>query len=316
MEKQNISIKEKNKGNSQNKNGPFQEALLFAESKFKYLINNSKNYKDSNIMQKVIDENIYVLSIHKKIKHLDFYDNIFKKNSEEKNCTIKSNYANDNLLDKNLNQILKINRNKEDKNSYPGNDIILNKDEDYLNIKSNEETKQINYNNICQKFLKKVSDNLDEISNKINTPNNNRDNNLLLNITSNINVNNYNEKNILIGNKRYSNDKKYNEKTEKDYIYDEIKKLFTLYENFIKKNNIDEVKENKIYENKIGFFEEVDTLIIDGKTTCVVYLNRSIIYNIYLIVDGMPIKDDKEIIDVLTKIKNDLKEKIKRFIKI
>ena len=316
MEKQNISIKEKNKGNSQNKNGPFQEALLFAESKFKYLINNSKNYKDSNIMQKVIDENIYVLSIHKKIKHLDFYDNIFKKNSEEKNITIKSNYANDNLLDKNLNQILKINRNKEDKNSYPGNDIILNKDEDYLNIKSNEETKQINYNNICQKFLKKVSDNLDEISNKINTPNNNRDNNLLLNITSNINVNNYNEKNILIGNKRYSNDKKYNEKTEKDYIYDEIKKLFTLYENFIKKNNIDEVKENKIYENKIGFFEEVDTLIIDGKTTCVVYLNRSIIYNIYLIVDGMPIKDDKEIIDVLTKIKNDLKEKIKRFIKI
>ena len=316
MEKQNISIKEKNKGNSQNKNGPFQEALLFAESKFKYLINNSKNYKDSNIMQKVIDENIYVLSIHKKIKHLDFYDNIFKKNSEEKNCTIKSNYANDNLLDKNLNQILKINRNKEDKNSYPGNDIILNKDEDYLNIKSNEETKQINYNNICQKFLKKVSDNLDEISNKINTPNNNRDNNLLLNITSNINVNNYNEKNILIGNKRYSNDKKYNEKTEKDYIYDEIKKLFTLYENFIKKNNIDEVKENKIYENKIGFFEEVYTLIIDGKTTCVVYLNRSIIYNIYLIVDGMPIKDDKEIIDVLTKIKNDLKEKIKRFIKI
>ena len=296
--------KEKNKGNPQKNFSPFQKALLMAEEKFNNLINNLKNYKNSNMIQKSIDGNIYVLSEYKKIKNLDLCDNILKKNSEEKKYTINSAYTIENLSDKNLNQILKINSNKEIKNSYHRNDVVSNYDENYLNKKSNEETKQIN--NICQNFLKKVSNNLDVISNRINTSNNNRDNNLLLNITSNINVNNYNDKNILIGNKRYLDDKKCKEKTEKDKIYDEIKRLFTLYGNFIKQNNIKEEKENKIYENKIGFFEEVDTLIIDDKTTCIVYLNRSIIYKIYLIVDEMPIKEDNEIVHVLKKIKNDL----------
>lgn len=309
MENQNNYNKEKNKRNPTTNNELFKKALLIAQQKFDNLIKNSKNFKD-NIVQKVLDENIYVLSLYKKKKYSNTYGDIFKKNSEEKNYTIKSTNTNDNFSDKNLNQILKSNSNKKIKNSYPGNDIISNNNENYLNIKSNEETKKINCNDICQNIFKKVS-NLDGISKRINISNDRKDNNLSLNITSNINVNNYNENNMMIGKKRYPD-----EKTEKDYLYDKIKKLYERYGNLIKNNNIKEEKENKIYEDKKGFFEKVDLLIIEDKPICIVYLNRSFIYKIYLIVDEICVEEDKEIIHVLNNIKKDLNELIEEKKKI
>ena len=302
--------------NKENKNrnpdinfDPFWRALSFAEQKFRNLFNNSKNYKDSKIIQKVIDDNIYVLGFHKKQKYSNFYDNLIKKNSEEKNFTIKSTNTNDFLSDKNL--FLRINSNKDVKNSYPTNDI--NNKEDYLNKKSSEETKQNNYNNIYQDLIKKEINNFVGLTNGINNSNNKID---TININSNINFNNYNDnndKNMFVGNKRYSDNNKNNEKTEKsekDYIYDEIKRLFQLYKNIIKKNKIKEEKENKVYENEIGFFEKAETLIMEGKATCIVYLNPTIISKIYLIVDGITIDKSKEIVQVLNKIKKDLNKTI------
>ena len=318
MEKQ---IKEKNKRNSQNNIDPFEKALYLAQQKLNNFLDSKNHINSENIMQKVIDENIYVLNSNKNKKYSNFYEIlILKKNSEEKNYTIKSTNTIDNKSNKNLSQILRINSNQEkinsnnNENNYPQNDNISNNDEDYLIQNSNEETKQINNNHYLQNFLKQFSK-LEGISNKINISNK-IDKNLLLNINSNINFNNYNDKNIFIGNKRYLEQKKINEKTEKENIYDEIKRLIDLYNNIIKKNNINDEKENKIYPHKIGFFETTETLIIDGKPTCIVYLNRSIINKIYLIVDEISILQDKEIIDILNNIKNDLSnivEKIKKF---
>ena len=51
---------------------------------------------------------------------------------------------------------------------------------------------------------------------------------------------------------------------------------------------------------------------MNDKPTCIVYLNNSIIYNIYLLVDKMTIAEDREIIDILNNIKNDISNIIEK----
>ena len=180
---------------------PFEKALYFTENKLTNFLS-SKNHKDSNInVRNIIEDNKYVLSLHKKKKYSNFYENLFlKKNSEEKNYTVKSIYTNDNFSDKNAKHILKIKSNTN-KNSYIVNDFISNndEDEDYLNKKTNEETKKSNSNQCFQDFFKKFSENSYNKSNGTNASNNKIDNNLLLNINSNFNFNNCNDENIFVG---------------------------------------------------------------------------------------------------------------------
>ena len=115
-----------------------------------------------------------------------------------------------------------------------------------------------------------------------------------------------NNKNInLIGKKR----KLDNKNEENNNIYKEIKELFNKYKNNMKDKDIK--NDIKIFEHKVGFFEQNDTIIIEEKPICVVYLNKEHINKIYLINEKNIIEDDNDIKDILIKLKDDLNNLIK-----
>ena len=277
---------------------PFKNALKNAEDKLKLLIKNSDNYKDSNIIKKVLDENINVIPIFKKSKYFNYITNdITEKKSDEKNINTKSN---DNLTVKSLN----IHNNKEKNNNI--NNQYNNKtninSERYIYHSNEVKTGLYGPNINVQNIIVKLPQNLENITSRINTQNNMNDNNLLLNINSNINLNSNTKQ--FIGNKR--NLDRNVEKTEKENIYDEIKKLFNNI-----KNKSKELPENKILENKNDFFNKNETIIMESKPFCIIYLFRSVIQKIFLVNDKSIISDDQGIIEILNKIKNDIINKLK-----
>lgn len=181
--------------------------------------------------------------------------------------------------------------------------IWLSIQEKNLINKSNDGTSLcINVQNIYFQERQKKYPNLDEISSRINLPNNLGENQMLYNINSNINPFNNGRINLL-GNKRSSGN--INTESEKEKIYKEIKALCEKY-----KNN-DKVG-IKIYEVENGFFEKNETVIIE-KPVCIIYFNRKLINKIYLIGEKNTIEDEKEIIEVLNKIKLKLDNIKKKF---
>jgi hypothetical protein len=220
-------------------------------------INHNNNNSD-NIIQKILDNNIYVSS--------KFKSNRFKKNdipisSNKKkniNATINNNIKENNL---NLSTI---------KNSYP----------------------KINIQNIIIQN-KNYNQNLDEISSHINVPNS-------------INGNNNYSNMILLGNKRNLDDK---EESEKESLYKDIKSIYNKYKNDKNKTCNDNNNEISMYDVETGFFEKNETVII-GNPVCIIYFNRKIITSIYLIREKTTVCNNKEIIEVLNKLKNDLNEHI------
>ena len=240
---------------------PFQEALRQLNIKMNSLIQiniNHNNNNSDNIIQKILDNNIYVSS--------KFKSNRFKKNdipisSNKKkniNATINNNIKENNL---NLSTI---------KNSYP----------------------KINIQNIIIQN-KNYNQNLDEISSHINVPNN-------------INGNNNYSNMILLGNKRNLDDK---EESEKESLYKDIKSIYNKYKNDKNKTCNDNNNEISMYDVDTGFFEKNETVII-GNPVCIIYFNRKIITSIYLIREKTTVCNNKEIIEVLNKLKNDLNEHI------
>ena len=306
--------------NDQRNRDQFKKALEYAETKLNNLIQNSENYNDLNNIQKVFEDNMYISSIFKKKK---LENNLINNNFFPKFSGEKINYFNTDIINKNkddkankidlsnLNtnpdKIYKSNNNNNFNNNNnnsinsnkPINNTFFIHKEDNRYKNSNESTKvYISPSINVQNFIISHK-NLDEISGHINTNNNINDNKMLLNFNSNINVNNNNNSKF-IGKKR-SLEEKTKENEENDNIYNDIKDLFNKYN----KNNKDE-KQNIIYEYKEGFFEQNETIIIENKPICIVYLNRNHINKIYLINDQSSIEDDKDIKDVLNKIKNEL----------
>ena len=279
---------------------PFNDAIERAGNKLTELIKNSNKIRNSdiNIVAKVLDENFNVIPIFKKSK---YFNNIINDVAK------KNNNGNNIITSTNSNEIIRlsnINNNKEKKNliNNTQNNIILERNLSNNTNNTNESRNErcapnINVQNIIVKF----PNNLNEITSRINPQNNINDNNLLLNINSNINLNNNTMK--FIGNKR-NLDKNNVEKTEKENIFEEIKNLFNTFKN-------QEQSENAIYENKSGFFEKNVTIIMNNKTFCIIYLNRSFIQNIFLVNDRSMISDDQGIIEILNNIKNDLTKKLK-----
>jgi len=242
---------------------PFQESLRQLNIKMKSLIqvnnNQNKSNNSDNIIQKILDNNLYVSS--------KFKSNNFKKNetaivSNKKKKVISNNNIKENNL--NLSSL---------KNSYPKISIqnIIIQDKNY-------------------------SQNLDEISSRINLPNN-------------MTVNNNYNKMILLGNKRNFDDKL---ESQKESIYKEIKSLYNKYKSDKNKNKDDNDADDKdisMYNVDTGFFEKNETIVI-GNPICIIYFNRKLITSIYLIKEKTTVCNNEEIIEVLNKIKNELNEHI------
>jgi len=278
---QNIS-KNDNQRTTYLKNGNknFQLEIEKLKIKMNNLINRNQNYNNNNIIQKILDENI----------------NVSSKFSTKKS---KNNLKNKFIIKSNNKQIL---LHYDNNNLTKNNDMTINTGENLIN-KSNDGTSLcINVQNIYFQERQKKYPNLNEISSRINLPNNIDENQMLYNINSNINPFNIGEINLL-GNKRSSGN--INTESEKEKIYKEIKALCEKY-----KNN--EKLGIKIYEVENGFFEKNETVIIE-KPVCIIYFNRKLINKIYLIGEKNTIEDEKEIIEVLNKIKLKLDNIKKKF---
>jgi hypothetical protein len=159
-----------------------------------------------------------------------------------------------------------------------------------------ENKKETNYfNNILNNNPKKL---LNNISSDIITQNNNLDQNLNK-ISSHINLGN----NIL-GKKRKIDHVK--ENNEIKIIHEEIKKI---YNEYMQNNKIkDKSKQNIfIYNHSSGYFETEETIIIQNKPFCVIYLNREDIIKIYLIKEQNNYENEKDIKSILEKVKSELK---------
>lgn len=233
----------------------FEEALNKLNNKMNCLLqkknnnsNSNNNNKSDNIIQRILDNNIYVSS--------KFKSNKIKKNNKP-------------MLSTSKNKVITKNNIKENN----------------INLSSIKKSQKINIQNIYIQD-NNYNKNLEEISSHINIPNN-------------INTNNNNLK--LLGNKRNYDDKF---ESQKEKIYKEIKSIYNKYKN--EKNNDEGIS---IYDVDCGFFEKNETVII-GNPICIIYFNRKLINSIFLIREQTIVSDNKEIIEVLNKVKKDLSEHI------
>ena len=273
---QNISKNDNQRTTSylKNENNNFQFEIEKLKNKMISLINNNEKYKNDNIIQKILDENINVSSKFKTKK-----DESSLKNKID-NKIIMKNKSKQNLLL------------YDNTNFTQNNEMTFNTGENLIN-KSNDGTNLCtNVQNIYIQDKQNKYPNLNEISSRINLPNNLKENQMLYNINSSSKPFNINDINLL-GNKRSSGNVSTESKKEK--IYKEIKALCEKYKN-------DEKVGVKIYETENGFFERNETVIIE-KPICVIYFYRKLINKIYLIREKNFIEDDKEIIEVLNEVK-------------
>ena len=190
-------------------------------------------------------------------------------------------------------------KNKRFNEIYNSQKIGNNNNNNELKLVENskeENKKETNYfNNILNNNPKKL---LNNISSDIITQNNNLDQNLNK-ISSHINLGN----NIL-GKKRKIDHVK--ENNEIKIIHEEIKKI---YNEYMQNNKIkDKTKQNiLIYNHPSGYFETEETIIIQNKPFCVIYLNREDIIKIYLIKEQNNYENEKDIKSILEKVKSELK---------
>ena len=255
---------------NENSASPFKKILEKAKEKLSLLLKDPKTFENFQILQEIIDNNLYVPSNFKtKQFGMDINIDFLPKYVEEKKIIKQESNSPDNNQNRNI--IFKTG----------------NTSEDYMSKKSNQQviiSPNINFNT----FIIKGNNDLDRITSNINLQNSNNNNNMKL-----------------LGNKRNLDEKDKNN-IEKQAIYEEIKEI---YNNYKKNENINKnkQKEIKIIETFQGYLSKYDTLIIDNKTICIVYFDSKIITNIYLVGEGLKVEDDKMIIEILTKIRNDLK---------
>ena len=308
--------------NAYSYSNPFFNGLKTAENRLKSIIEKSGKFVNLKDLKNIIDKNIYVSSFFKNKKFEKYVGNDFIQNY--------NNYK------KGVNNIIS--------NKYRENTININRERDLRNdntinfntINTSNHNNTINYNNVeCIASNHKLNNQINNTINRANNDNNSvnifEGEDLLskkssdgpkIYLNHNINCKNIILKysnadensskgdifnNSFIGNKRSSEElNRYSE--EKQAIYNEIKDLYNKYKKNELKNN--EQKQNKIYENKSTFFSKNETIILENNAVCIIYIKKDIIESIYLISDQKTIKEDRNIIEVLNKIKKDIKDLI------
>lgn len=297
-------------------NKTFDYYLNNAENNLKCIVKNSNHYKNLDGLKRIIDENIYVSSFFKYKKFESFINNDFKQNYNYYN-EIMRKLCQQNKIRENIVNNTKYNINNSNykektfprqisENSINFNTInnTFNNNFNYNTINNtNNRTNDFNMYDAKETYTKKSNDGGKIIYNNINCnsfivkyPSTEEENNTgdLFNTASN------DKNNRFIGIKRNSEELN-RHKTEIDNIYNEIKDLYNRY----KRNNLKN-SENIIYEHKKGIFEKNETIILENKAVCTIYFKKDIIESIFLISEEKKVKQNNEIIEVLSKIRQDL----------
>ena len=265
------------------KKDSLSEALKATKSKFIEFCKINYNKKNSNIMENIKNKNIHTQYIFKK-KNLNKLDGIINdedtieelcKNIRNKKC----NKSIDNNLEKTKDtdkKNLKDLDNKTDKNDYF--DITLN-----------------NYSFIDTKTSN--NERIENIGEFIQVKNNNNNNQGLLNQNTN--------QSLLC------------KKRNNDYIYinedanNLLNEIQNLYNNYNKGKKDQQSGEYKFYEEIIGFYSKNLTIIENSAVICIIYIEKKVIAEIYLIKEKIFVKDKDDIIDILSKIKQNIQNKLK-----
>ena len=274
------------KNNSQKKQNQFEDVLNITKNKFDKLCKNSEKKNNSPLyVPEILKDNIHLQYIFKNIDHLFDMTNLLE---------IKKNCKNEDK-DNNQNSFNTIEEKTKDTNSSDKRKDNKNDINNYSDKKTNNMFKDINSKNIFfinddKIFSDNFENNVDSDKLKLKP---NYDINQILFINNNLNVNVNKKQNLkFIGKKR---ENKENSKIEK--IFNEIKLLFNKYTG--------KIQEYKLYEQSKGIFEKNVTVIEKGIPTCIIYFNR-ILEKVYLIKEQKFIEDEKEIIEILDFIKNNI----------
>ena len=145
----------------------------------------------------------------------------------------------------------------------------------------------------------KTSDNekIENIGEFIQIKNNNNNNQDLFNQNTNLN---------LLCKKR--NNDCSNIKEDEIYLINEIQNL---YNNYNKGKKAQQSGEYKIHEEIIGFYSKNLTIIENSAVICIIYIEKKVIDEIYLIKEKIFVKDKDDIIDILSKVKQNIQKKLK-----
>ena len=302
---------------------PFFNSLKTAENRLKSIIEKSGNFVNIKDLKNIIDKNMYVSSFFKNKKFEKYISNDFIQNYNNYKKGINNIISN-----KNRENAININRERDLRND---NTINFN------TINTTNHNNTINYNNVDYIASNhKLNNQINNTINRVNSDNsvnifeaedlnskkssdgpkiylnhNISCKNIILKYSNSDENSNKGDifNNRFIGNKRSSEElNRYSE--EKQEIYNEIKDLYNKYKKNELKNN--EQKQNKIYENKSTFFKKNETIILENNPVCIIYFINDIIESIYLISDQRTIKEDRNIIEVLNKIKKDIKDLIEK----
>ena len=266
------------------KKDSFNEALRATKSKFIDFCKINYNKKNANIIENIKNKNIHLQYIFKK-KNLNKVDGIINdedtidelcKNIRNK----KSNKSIDNDLGKTKDtdkKNMKDLDNKTDKNDYF--DITMN-NYSIIDTKTYENEKIENIGEFTQ--IKK----------------NNNNNQGLFNQNTNLN---------LLCKKRNN---------ECSYIKEDANNLMNeiqnLYNNYNEGKKDEQSGEYKIYEEIIGFFSKILTIIEDSEVICIVYIEKKRIVEIFSIKEKIIVNDKVDIIDILSKVRQNIQEKLKQ----
>ena len=242
------------------------------ENSLKLLINNnSYKYIDTNSLSNILSYNMYIPNFVKITKKdMKFNDN----NNEDfrKEYEKIKNESAGLFVKKNNDDIKFHNEEKKDK---------LNKKISHFQsqMKSQE---QINPNLIMNNIFSE------------------KDENEINNISKNINY----------GNNIFTINENKTEKSEINSVYNEIKQKINKYVKNNEKLDVKKQLSNYILENNQTYNLKQETLCINNKMVCVIYLENQKIKKIFTINNGKTFEKEDDILYLLNQIKSDLEKNI------
>jgi len=266
------------------KKDSFNEVLKAAKSKFNAFCKINSNIQNSNIIENIQNKNIHTQYIFKK-KNLNNVDGII--NDESIINELCKNISNK----KGNKSISYIDNNKEEtKDTDKQNLIGL---DNKIDIKDYYDMKMNNYSI----FDTKISNHekIENIHEFVEIKKNNNNNHDLFNQKTNLN---------LLCKKR--NNDCSNIKSTNNLI-DEIKNLYNHYN----KKNINQKNEEYRYYEEAGFFKKNITIIENKVPICVIYIEKKVIKDIYIIKEKIYTSNEDEIIEILSIIKQNIEKKLK-----